>query len=117
MLVVDVKLNFLLYYHQYFSCVAYTSFHFAGENLQLSGKTSTTSYWSPSSRDVIPATVPTDVYSRKVFVGGLPPDIDDGKLLAVLFCFVFLFVFYVFSHVLFLPLQTKLRITLKDLDL
>ena len=30
-------------------------------------------------RDVIPAAVPTDVYSRKVFVGGLPPDIDDGK--------------------------------------
>jgi len=33
-------------------------------------------------RDVIPAAaaaVPTEVYSRKVFVGGLPPDIDDGK--------------------------------------
>lgn len=69
-----------LYYKFSLSCVYYT-FLFAGENVQLPGKTVTTSYWSPSSRDVIPATVPTDVYSRKVFVGGLPPDIDDGKAL------------------------------------
>ena len=62
-------------------------FCFVGENAQASGKTAaTTSYWSPSGRDVIPATIPTDVYSRKVFVGGLPPDIDDGKILARLYC-------------------------------
>ena len=57
---------------------------FVGENTKVPGKvaaTTGTSYWSPSSRDVIPATIPTDVYSRKVFVGGLPPDIDDGKII------------------------------------
>ena len=67
--------------------VMYVTFRFVGENAQIQGKTTTaTSYWSPSSRDVIPATIPTDVYSRKVFVGGLPPDIDDGKTLARLSC-------------------------------
>lgn len=75
--------------------VNYINFLFVGENTQVAVKTAaTTSYWSPSSRDVIPATVPTDVYSRKVFVGGLPPDIDDGKILALFivlhaFCDVF----------------------------
>ena len=63
-------------------------FFLAGENVQLPGKTVTSSYWSPSSRDVIPATVPTDVYSRKVFVGGLPPDIDDGKTLNAFYSFL-----------------------------
>ena len=53
-----------------------------GENPSLSSRSP--SYWSNGgcTRDVIPtaaAAVPTDVYSRKVFVGGLPPDIDDGK--------------------------------------
>ena len=58
-------------------------FLLAGENVQLLG-TATTSYWSPLSCDEILATVPTNVYSRKVFIGGLPPDIDEGK---AHFCF------------------------------
>ena len=65
--------------HQYFRAAC--NILSIGENAPLPGKMSTTSYWSPSSHDVIPATIPTDgipVYSRKVFVGGLPPDIVDG---------------------------------------
>ena len=56
-------------------------FFLAGEN-QLPGKMVTSNYWLPSSLDEILATVPTDMYSRKDFVGGLPPDIDDGKAFA-----------------------------------
>ena len=33
----------------------------------------------PSFNTVSSSSAPTDVYSRKVFVGGLPPDIDEGK--------------------------------------
>ena len=66
-------------------------FLLAGENVQLLG-TATTSYWSPLRCDVIPATVPTDVYSRVVFIGGLPPDIDEGTVRRI-FVFSFLCIF------------------------
>ena len=88
-------------------CYVY-NLSFAGENVQLPGKTA--SYWSPSSRDVIPASVPTDVYSRKVFVGGLPPDIDDGK-------FIFVFCVLCIIGAFLPPLQMRSRTILRGLDL
>ena len=35
-------------------------------------------------RDILNASPSKETYSRKVFIGGLPPDIDEGKNLELL---------------------------------
>ena len=35
---------------------------------------------SDGDRDILSASVSKETYSRKVFMGGLPPDIDEGNV-------------------------------------